>query len=78
MKLKSTYVDGLISITDKRTSKIHTSFNQTITTTGRLSSTEPNLQNIPVRFEMGREIRKVFKPEDDRNFLLSADYSQIN
>ena len=77
MKLKSTYVDGLISITDKKTSKIHTSFNQTITTTGRLSSTEPNLQNIPVRFEMGKEIRKVFKPDDDKNFLLAADYSQI-
>ena len=77
MKLKSTYVDGHFYIVNKDTHKVHTSFNQTITTTGRLSSTEPNLQNIPVRFELGREIRKVFKPENDGNYLLSADYSQI-
>lgn len=77
MKLKSTYVDGLISITNKNTRKVHTSFNQTITATGRISSTEPNLQNIPVRFELGREIRKVFKPENEGNYLVAADYSQI-
>ena len=71
MKLKSTYVDGLISIVNKDTHKVHTSFNQTITTTGRLSSTEPNLQNIPVRFELGREIRKVFKPETMETIFFS-------
>lgn len=77
MKLKSTYVDGLIGLIDKKTGKIHTSFNQTVTATGRLSSTEPNLQNIPVRLEIGRRIRKVFKAEKPGNVLLAADYSQI-
>jgi DNA polymerase-1 len=77
MKLKSTYVDGLIGLIDKETGKIHTSFNQTVTATGRLSSTEPNLQNIPVRLEIGRRIRKVFKAEKPGNVLLAADYSQI-
>ncbi|WBW95882.1 DNA polymerase I [Oceanirhabdus sp. W0125-5] len=74
-KLNSTYVEGLQNVIDED-NKIHSSFNQTVTTTGRLSSTEPNLQNIPVKYEMGREIRKVFIPEED-SIILSADYSQI-
>lgn len=77
MKLKTTYVDGLINVMNPQTGKIHSSFNQTITSTGRISSTEPNLQNIPVRFEMGRKIRKVFIPSDKNHRFLSADYSQI-
>jgi DNA polymerase-1 len=76
MKLKSTYVDGLLNIV-KEDRKIHSSFNQTVTATGRISSTEPNLQNIPVKFEMGRRIRKVFVPSNDEYVILSADYSQI-
>lgn len=76
MKLKSTYVDGLLSIM-KEDDKIHSSFNQTVTATGRISSTEPNLQNIPVKLEMGRRIRKVFVPSDKDCIILSADYSQI-
>lgn len=76
MKLKSTYVDGLLNII-KEDNKIHSSFNQTVTATGRISSTEPNLQNIPVKLEMGRNIRKVFVPSDEDYLLLSADYSQI-
>ncbi len=75
-KLKSTYIDGLLAVIDPQTGRIHSSFNQTITQTGRLSSTEPNLQNIPVRMEIGREIRKVFVA-DDGFTLLDADYSQI-
>ena len=75
-KLKSTYVDGLLTIMSPATQKIHTSFNQTITVTGRLSSTEPNLQNIPVRLEEGRKIRKAFVASPGR-VLLSGDYSQI-
>lgn len=74
-KIYSTYIEGLKAVIDND-GKIHSSFNQTVTTTGRLSSTEPNLQNIPIKYEMGREIRKVFIPEDD-SILLSADYSQI-
>ncbi|MGI6031301.1 MAG: DNA polymerase I [Eubacteriales bacterium] len=74
-KLKSTYVDGLLAVLGPD-GRIHSSFNQTITQTGRLSSTEPNLQNIPVRLEMGREVRKVFVPEEGC-VLLDADYSQI-
>lgn len=77
VKLKSTYVDGLISVIDKKTGKVHSSFNQTITTTGRISSTEPNLQNIPIRTEEGRKIRKVFVPSNDDYVLVDADYSQI-
>ena len=76
-KLKSTYADGLRTVINQDTGKIHSSFNQTITVTGRISSTEPNLQNIPVRMEMGREIRKVFIPESDAYILTDADYSQI-
>lgn len=75
-KLYSTYIEGLKAVIDKD-GKIHSSFNQTVTTTGRLSSTEPNLQNIPVKYEMGKEIRKVFIPEDINSVILSADYSQI-
>jgi DNA polymerase-1 len=75
-KLFSTYVEGLKSVIDTD-GKIHSSLNQTVTTTGRLSSTEPNLQNIPIKYEMGREIRKVFVPNNDECVILSADYSQI-
>lgn len=74
-KLKSTYADGLAAYIDAD-NKIHTSFHQTITATGRLSSTEPNLQNIPMRMELGRQIRKVFVPQEDCIFM-DADYSQI-
>ncbi len=75
-KLIGTYVDALPTLVNKRTGHIHTSFNQTITATGRLSSSDPNLQNIPVRGEDGKEIRKVFVPEPGCLFF-SADYSQI-
>lgn len=75
-KLLSTYIDALPEIVNKHTGKIHTSFNQTVTATGRLSSSNPNLQNIPVRDSMGREIRRCFVAGDDSVFL-SADYSQI-
>ena len=75
-KLNSTYVEGLKNVIDVD-GKIHSTFNQTVTTTGRLSSTEPNLQNIPIKYEMGREIRKVFIPDEQGDILLSCDYSQI-
>ena len=76
-KLKSTYIDGLLNLVDKETKKVHSSFNQTITTTGRISSTEPNLQNIPIKTEEGRKIRKVFIAKDSEHVLVDADYSQI-
>ncbi len=76
-KLKSTYVDALPKLIDEQTGRVHTSFNQTIAATGRLSSTDPNLQNIPVRTDEGREIRKAFVPRDENYTLLVADYSQI-
>lgn len=75
-KLNSTYIEGLKNVIDDD-GCIHSSFNQTVTSTGRLSSTEPNLQNIPIKYEMGREIRKVFVPFYENNLILSADYSQI-
>jgi len=77
VKLKSTYVEGLINVINPATGKIHSSFNQTVTVTGRISSTEPNLQNIPIKLEMGRKIRKVFVPSSSEFTLLDADYSQI-
>ena len=77
VKLKSTYTDGLKALVNPSTGRLHTTLNQTITATGRLSSSEPNLQNIPIRMEQGRRIRKVFVPSRLGNLLLSADYSQI-
>ena len=76
VKLNSTYVEGLLKIINPKTGRIHSSFNQTITTTGRISSTEPNMQNIPVKTEMGRDIRKVFVADDNCK-LVDADYSQV-
>ena len=75
-KLKSTYIDALQDDIFTKTGRVHTSFNQTVAATGRLSSSNPNLQNIPIRTEMGREIRKAFTVERN-NYLLSADYSQV-
>jgi DNA polymerase-1 len=77
VKLKSTYVDALPDMVSKITNRIHTSFNQVVAVTGRLSSDNPNLQNIPIRTERGRQIRKAFIPKDNDHVLLSADYSQI-
>jgi DNA polymerase-1 len=76
-KLKSTYVDALPKLINSKTGRIHTTFNQTIAATGRLSSTNPNLQNIPIRTEKGRYVRKMFVPRDENHILLAADYSQI-
>ncbi|MDP8263629.1 MAG: DNA polymerase I [Candidatus Ancaeobacter aquaticus] len=78
-KLKSTYIDVLPTLVNAKTGRIHTSFNQTVTATGRLSSSDPNLQNIPVKTDMGREIRRAFVPRADRGqwYLVGADYSQI-
>lgn len=76
VKLNSTYVEGLLNIINPISGRIHSSFNQTITTTGRISSTEPNLQNIPVKLEIGRNIRKVFIADNDCD-LVDADYSQV-
>jgi DNA polymerase-1 len=77
MKLKSTYTDGLAALINPVTGRLHTTFHQAVTATGRLSSAEPNLQNIPVRLEPGRQIRKMFIPGSKEHLLLSADYSQI-
>lgn len=76
-KLKSTYLDGITSLIRTDTGRVHTNFNQTVTATGRLSSSDPNLQNIPVRTEEGRMIRALFEPGEGYDCLLSADYSQI-
>ncbi|MET4081124.1 DNA polymerase-1 [Pedobacter sp. UYP30] len=76
-KLKSTYVDALPLMVNPKTGRVHTSYNQAVAATGRLSSNNPNLQNIPIRTERGREVRKAFIPRDDNHILLSADYSQI-
>lgn len=76
MKLYSTYVEGLIPFINSKTQRVHSYFHQTVTATGRISSTEPNLQNIPTRFEIGKALRKVFKAEEGR-ILVDADYSQI-
>ncbi|MEO6187980.1 MAG: DNA polymerase I [Ginsengibacter sp.] len=76
-KLKSTYVDALPQIINKRTERVHTCYGQAIAVTGRLSSNNPNLQNIPIRTERGREIRKAFIPRDSDHLIISADYSQI-
>ena len=76
-KLKSTYVDALPELVHGTTGRIHTSFNQTVAATGRLSSTNPNLQNIPIRTENGRKVRAMFTPGDEERILLAADYSQI-
>ena len=76
-KLKSTYVDALPQLVCELDGRVHTSFNQAVTATGRLSSTNPNLQNIPIRTERGREIRKAFVPRNNKHLIISADYSQI-
>ncbi len=76
-KLKSTYVDALPKLINSRSGRVHSSFNQTVTATGRLSSTNPNLQNIPIRTDKGKEVRKAFIPRDENYTLLAADYSQI-
>jgi len=76
-KLKSTYVDTLPLLSNPKTGRVHTSYAQTIAVTGRLSSNNPNLQNIPIRTARGREIRKAFIPRDENHVLISADYSQI-
>ena len=76
-KLKSTYVDALPGMINRKTGRVHTTYAQAVAVTGRLASNNPNLQNIPVRTERGREIRKAFVPRDENHILLSADYSQI-
>jgi DNA polymerase-1 len=76
-KLKSTYVDALPLLINKKTGRVHTSYGQAVAVTGRLQSNNPNLQNIPVRTERGKEVRKAFIPRDSKHILLSADYSQI-
>ncbi len=77
VKLKSTYVDALPEMVHAKTGRIHTSFNQAVAATGRLSSNNPNLQNIPIRTERGREVRKAFIPRDENHLIMAADYSQI-
>ncbi|WP_456278038.1 DNA polymerase I [Bacillus sp. AK128] len=76
-KLNSTYLEGLLKVVNKETKKIHTRFNQALTQTGRLSSTDPNLQNIPIRLEEGRKIRQAFVPSEEGWIMFAADYSQI-
>ena len=76
VKLNSTYVEGLIPYIEQKTNRIHSKFHQTVTTTGRISSTDPNLQNIPTRMELGKQLRKVFKPKEG-SIYIDADYSQI-
>ncbi|GIO27799.1 DNA polymerase I [Ornithinibacillus bavariensis] len=76
-KLQSTYIEGLLKVVDKKTSKIHTRYNQALTQTGRLSSIDPNLQNIPIRIEEGRKIRQAFVPSQEGWIMFAADYSQI-
>ena len=76
-KLQSTYLDSMVGLINKVTSRVHTSFNQMVTATGRLSSSNPNLQNIPIRTEEGRTIRELFEPGNGYDFFLSGDYSQI-
>ncbi|MBB6130029.1 DNA polymerase I [Mucilaginibacter lappiensis] len=76
-KLKSTYVDALPTMVNPKTGRVHTSYNQAVAATGRLSSVNPNLQNIPIRTERGREVRKAFIPRDSGHSIVSADYSQI-
>ena len=76
-KLRSTYVESLPRLINPQTGRVHTTFNQTVAATGRLSSTEPNLQNIPIRTELGQQIRKAFVPQRDGHVIVSADYSQI-
>lgn len=77
LKIKSTYIDGMLNVINPNTGKIHSKLNQAATATGRLSSTDPNLQNIPIKTENGRKIRKVFIPSNDDYVLVDADYSQI-
>ncbi|GHB30880.1 DNA polymerase I [Mongoliitalea lutea] len=77
VKLKSTYVDALPNLINPKTGRVHTTYNQFVAATGRLSSTNPNLQNIPIRTDRGREIRKAFVPRDENHVLMAADYSQI-
>lgn len=77
LKLKSTYVDALPQMINPKTGRVHTSYNQAVAATGRLSSQNPNLQNIPIRTERGREVRKAFIPRDSGHTIISADYSQI-
>lgn len=76
-KLKSTYIDALPALIDEKTGRVHTSYNQAVTATGRLSSSDPNLQNIPIKTEEGRKIRQAFIPQNPDNWILSADYSQV-
>ena len=76
-KLQSTYIEGLLKVVDPKTDKVHTRFNQALTQTGRLSSTDPNLQNIPIRLEEGRKIRQAFIASEKDWIIFAADYSQI-